>query len=409
MTTDRFVTLACALGALALFIVLFVQPEHALDGRRNVPRPTTEETRGNGYHAAYAWLAASRLPTVSLRERFDALVVRGELAPARNVLVVTLPGTEVFKIAEMRALQKWIRAGNTLLVLAALADAPDWATVMGGVSVGDLKVLSGLDFNTGAASEQRAFSAATLLPNRAHGYFTGVRRAVAASPHAQEDWTARLPYESFMLALAHERDTGKAVLWTRLLGEGRIVVCGLGSLFTDKSLGLADNAQLLANILGANLGREGTVVFDDFHQGLSAAYDPEKFYRDPRLYLTSLILLALWFIWVLGATRLRIPVARIAAPREADLVRANGAFLARVLSRDVAARRLFEHFLRRVALRMPAGSSAAGPWEFLHASAHISALELAQLRHWHTQAFAGARLPLVRLYNLIRRIDRQIA
>ena len=406
--TDRLVTLACALGALALFVVLFVEPERGLDRRRNVPRPTTEETRGNGYHGAYAWLAASRLRTVSLRERFDALVTRGDLAPAGNVLVVTLPGTEVFRNAETRPLQNWIRAGNTLLVLAALADAPDWATVMGGVSVGDLKVLSGLDFSMGGASEHAALAAATLLPSRAHTYFTGVQRAVAASPHAEEEWTARLPYESFMLALAHERDTGKALLWTRLFGEGRIVVFGLGSLFTDRGLGLADNAQLLANIIGANLGRRGAVVFDDFHQGLSAAYDPEKFYSDPRLYLTGLILLALWFVWVLGATRLRIPVARIAAPREADLVRANGAFLARVLSRDVAARRLFEHFFRRVSLRMPSPSSA-GPWEFLQASTHISAPELAQLRHWHTQAFAGARVPLVRLYNLIRRIDRQIA
>jgi len=43
-----------------------------------------------------------------------------------------------------------------------------------------------------------------------------------------------------MLALAHERDGGKAVLWTRLAGDGRIIVCGLGSLFTDNALGLAD-------------------------------------------------------------------------------------------------------------------------------------------------------------------------
>jgi hypothetical protein len=406
---DRLVTLACALGVLALFIALFVEPERGLGRRRSVPRPTTEETRGNGYHAAQAWLAASHLRTVSQRERFDVLLARSDLAPTGNVLVVTLPGTEVFKSAETRRLQRWIRAGNTLLVLAALADAPDWATVMGAVSVGDLKVLSGFDFNTADENEQRALPAATVLANRPHAYFKEVREALAASPHAAEVWTARLPFESFMLALAHERDTGRAVLWTRLAGSGRIVVCGLGSLFTDNALGLGDNAQLLANIIGANLALSGAVVFDDYHQGLSAAYDPQKFYSDPRLYLTSLILLALWFVWVLGATRLRIPVARIAAPREADLVRANGAFLARVLPRDVAARRLFEDFFRRLALRMPQATSVAGPWEYLHTSAHISTSELAQLRHWHTQALAGARVPLVRLYNLIRRIDRQIA
>jgi len=406
---DRFVTLACALGALALFIVLFVEPERGVGPRADVPRPTTEESGGNGYRAAYAWLAASKLHAVSQREPFDALIARRHLVPTGNVLVVTLPGTEIFKLAETRRLQKWVRAGNTLLVLAALADRPDWAGAAGGVSVGDLKVLSGLDFNTADASEHPARPPPTLLPNRPHAYFTGVHSAVAAAPHSEEEWTARLPYESFMLALAHESDDAEALRWTRLAGDGRIVVCGLGSLFTDNALGLADNAQLLANIIGANLAPSGAVVFDDYHQGLSAVYDPQKFYSDPRLYLTGAILLGLWFLWVLGATRLRAPVMTLAAPREADLVRANGAFLARVLPRDVAARRLYEDFFRRLAMRIPPGACDEGPWEYLHASAHVSASELLQLRHWHTQACAGARVPFVRLYNLIRRIDRQIA
>jgi len=129
---DRLVTLACALGALALFILLFVGPGEGFGRRGNIPRPTTEETRGNGYRAASTWLSASHLGSVSQRERFDALVARDNLATAGNVLIVTLPGTDVFRLAETRALQKWVSAGNTLLVLAALADAPDWATVIGG-------------------------------------------------------------------------------------------------------------------------------------------------------------------------------------------------------------------------------------------------------------------------------------
>jgi hypothetical protein len=406
---ERLITLACALGALALFVVLFINPGGGVDARGNVARPTTEELRGNGYHAAYSWLMASGLRTVSQRERFDALIARRDLAATGNVLVVTLPRKEFFRSGETRALQKWLRAGNMVLVLAALADEPDWAQGPGAVNVGDLKDLAGLDFEMVPGREQRSQKDVALLPNRAHAYFKGVGGAVAASGHSQQEWTVRMPYESFMLVLGHERDSGKAVLWTRALGEGRIVVCGLGSLFTDKALGLSDNAQLLANIIGANLGHRGAVIFDDFHQGLSAAYDPEKFYADPRLYVTGAILLTLWFIWVLGATRLRFPVTRIAAPREADLVRANGGFLARVLSRDVAARGLLEHFLRRVHRRMPAGRVAQGPWEFLGACPRVAAADLLQLRRWDAQARAGRHVPLLRLYNLILRIDRQIA
>lgn len=402
-------TLACALGALALFILLFVGPGQGFGRRGNIPRPTTEETRGNGYHAASAWLSASHLRATSQRERFDALVARGNLATTGNILIVTLPGTDAFRLTETRALQKWVRAGNTLLILAALADAPDWSTVMGGVSVGDLRALALLDFDTRDAGAHRMPPAVTLVPNRPHAYFNEVRRALAGAPRSEEEWTARIPSESFMLALAHERDSGKGVLWTRLAGDGRIIVCGLGSLFTDNTLGLADNAQLLANIIGANLGASGAVVFDDYHQGLSAAYDPQRFYSDPRLYLTCAILIALWFAWVLGSTRLRVPSITIAAPREADLVRANGAFLARVLTPDAAARRLFEDFFRRVALHRPQSAAQLGTWEYLHASTHVSASELAQLQHWHTRVLSGARVPLVRLYNLIWRISRQIA
>jgi hypothetical protein len=409
--TDRLATLAAALGALALFLLLFVHGEGGLERKRHVPRPTTAELRGSGYHAASLWLTASGLRSVSLRQGFDTLSARHDLAAQGNVLVVTLPGTEIFTIAETRHLQQWIRAGNTLIVLAALSDNPDWSAVLGGVNVGDLNVLSGLDFNKYPADRRQrrhqTSTAAAIVANRAHPYFTGVASALAAAAPPREDWDVRIPYGGFMLSLARERSAANGVLWTRLLGEGRIVVFAVATLFTDKALALADNAQLFANIMAGSLARRGAVIFDDYHQGLSVVYDPQKFYRDPRLYLTSAILLALWFTWVLGATRLKIPLTRIAAPREVDLVRANAGFLARVLPRDVAARRLFEHFFREVRRRMPA-AQANGPWGCLQAATRIDPADLAQLRLWHDAAWAGARVPLVRLYNLIVRIERQI-
>jgi hypothetical protein len=268
-----------------------------------------------------------------------------------------------------------------------------------------LKVLSGIDFDPGAAAVKQGRSSLALLPNHAHVYFSGVQRVLASAPPTAQLWTARMPYDGYLLALAHEDESGQTLMWTRPVGEGRIVVCALGSIFTDGALGEADNARLLSNIVGASRGRRGAVIFDDYHQGLSSAYDPEKFYADPRLHLTALVLLLVWLAWVLGATPLRVPVVRLAAPREADLVRAHGAFLARVLPPDLAVQRLFEHFFRRIGARTD--PSHADPWQQLRALAHVSDAQVAQLRRWHEQNVTGARVALVPLYNLMRRIEGQ--
>ena len=167
------------------------------------------------------------------------------------------------------------------------------------------------------------------------------------------------------------------------------------TLFTNRALGLADNARLLSNIIATNLGPGGAVLFDDVHQGLGANYDPARFYRDPRLHMTIAIVASLWLSWVLGATRLRIPTSRAPVPREAELVRATGGFLARVLTPAAAARRMYEHFLKR------------RPWELLERQPRIATADLTQLRSWYSQ-LGTSRVPLIRLHNLMVKINRQL-
>jgi len=410
---ERLITFICALGALALFFTMFLhQDPHGLGGFE-VPRPTTEERGGNGYQAAMWWLDHEHIRAISLRERYDRLS-KQKLAAIGNVLIVTLPATAVFKTDEFRPLDHWVRAGNTLVVLAALSDTPDWAFSFGGMTSGDLNLLTGLEFESSKIRDLRVRKGAegkdaivrlplhysagkreTLIPNREHAYFNGVNQVVALTDYESQPWAVKVPYEGFVLALAHQRETGEGVFWTRPLGSGRIVVSGLGSIFTNRALGLADNARLLSNLVSTNLGADGAVLFDDVHQGLGANYDPVKFYRDPRLHLTIAIVAALWLSWVLGATRLRFPTARNPVPREAELVRATGGFLARVLTPAAAARRMFDHFLKRRS------------WEVLERQPRIAAADLSQLKSWYTQ-LDTARVPLVRLHNLMRKINRQL-
>ena len=425
--SDRLVTLVCACGALALFLAMFLHGDDSANGRGEVPRPTSEERRPNGYNGAMAWLNAEHIRTVSVRDRFNKLDVRPALPAAGNLLIVTLPAATSFKTEELRPLESWIRTGNTLLVMVALSDDPDWAFELGRPVSGDLSLLTGLEFDlarvpgsrrvsdeVGAriAATARAYAQpqrGTLIPNGPHGYFEDVRTAVALSDYPARAWTVKIPYDGFVLSLAHQQETGDGVLWMRPLGNGRIIVSGLGSLFTNRALGLADNGRLLANIVSASVGPRGAVLFDDMHQGLGAAYDPGRFYSDPRLYETVGIVAALWLCWVLGSTKLQLPGTRAAAPREAELVQVTGAFLARVLTPDAGARGLFEHFFRRLRARLPAAHEKGDPpWELLERHAGVSSADLRQLEAWYADACAARRVPLQRLHNLIVKIDRHL-
>ena len=426
---ERLITLLCALGALLLFFTMFVRCR-AVTGDEEVPRPTTVERSGNGYFAAMEWLDASHIRSISLRDRFDKLATRKDLAPQGNMLIVTLPATAPYKTEEFRPLDRWVRAGNTLLVLAALSDSPDWAFSIGSLASGDLNLLTGLNFETVKTRERRLRSSGhhaptesaarpaeagtlrdriavatrrlteptreTFVANRPHAYFAGVREGVALSDYASQPWSAQVPYDGFVFELAHEHDSGEGVLWTRPLGNGRIVVSAFGSLFTNRTIGLADNARLLANIVSANLGPKGAVLFDDAHQGLGSGYDPVKFYHDRRLRLTLGIVAALWLCWVLGATRLRLPAVRVPVPREAELVRSTGGFLARVLTPAAAARRMIDRLLQRA------------PWPTLERHPRIAPGDIQQLKTWYTDAYGAGRVPLVRVHNLISKINRQL-
>ena len=427
---ERWVTLVCALGALALFLALFLRGGDVGSRRGNLPGPTSEERRGNGYHGAMMWLDEEKIRTVSVRERFDQWLAKHPgAASTGNLLMVTLPVETPFRTEELRPLESWVRAGNTLLVMAALDDPPDWAFSLGRPVTGDLSLLTGLELEAvggarvsaaGQGAEGQSTSAdvgeriaataqafaepreVALVPNGSQAYFSGMGAAVALSDYPAQTWAVKVPYDGFVLALAHERASGQGVFWTRTLGAGRVMVSGLGSLFTNRALGLADNAKLLANIVGVTVGPKGAVLFDDLHQGLSAAYDPGKLYSDARLYATVGILAAVWLCWVLGSTQLRLPGSRVSVPRQAELVQVTGSFLARVLTADAGALGLFEHFFRRLGC-----DQDSPPWDLLKGRPGIATAQIRQLQRWYADARAARAVPLMDLHNLMVKIDRQ--
>jgi len=438
---DRFITLTCALGALLLFGTLFwhggtlSEPEVSL--------PSTAERGDNGLLGALRWLQQEGVPTLSLRERFGTLEHRHELSAAGNLLIVTLPASGHVRNDEVVALDRWIRAGNTLLVLAALSDRPGFAQ-QPRTLYADLQLLTGLSVTheppktsdaapkgapgapgkpTARAKDEARRALArmveelsepqrrTLVPNQPHPYFEGVTSAVAFSDYQPSASSVLVPRDGFVLALAHAADSRTGVFWVRPDGAGTILVSGFASLFSNRALPVADNARLLANLIAVTVGPRGTVIFDDEHQGLTAAYDPAKFYRDRRLYATIATLALVWLLWVLGGTQLQMPHAAGGAPRESDLVRTTGLFFARVLQSPVAARRMFEHFFGQLHVAMPpmAAPAAAAPWEWLEKHPRLALADVRQLKQWYADAHAQRRVPLVRLHNLILATEGRLA
>jgi hypothetical protein len=457
--SERSSTAVLALGALLLFFVVLFGGRSGGIAEGGPARPTSVETAGNGYSIARRWLEREGIAVISLRERFGAL---GRLAPTgperASLLLLTLPGAAPIQTSELLSLDRWLREGNTLLVLAALSDAPDWSEASAGADAFDLKAVTGLDFESlpqrqarlaaegglpvgvrtrrappvsgvpsadptadrrGVRKESRLLAQTArsqAQPVRREGLLEGVAMLLAESDYRSTPWAVRMPFDGVVQELARARDSGQGVLWSRTLGRGRIIVSAYGSLLTNRAVGLGDNAQLLAKLVEASVGRQGVVLFDDGHQGLSPTYDPQQLFGDRRLHLTIALLLGLWLLWVLGSTRLRTPQCAASAPRPVELVRAAGGFFARVLAPPVAAQRLCEHFFVRVQARIHRSGSVAAPlgvhappWDWLERHPRVSAADLATLRIWYARACAGRRVPLARLHNLLLSLDRQVA
>jgi hypothetical protein len=431
---ERAVTLALALGALLLFLMLFVHVQGPVG--KGVSSPTTADRQNDGLLGALTWLREEGVRTHPVRERFTSLARMRGLPARGNLLVVTLPSEVPFRNDEAAWLDRWVAQGNTLLVLAALSDRPAWAR-NSGVLEGELRLLTGLGIervpparaapaakgpprsDSGGASAHELVQAArlrlkprrdTLLPSREQRYLKDVHAVAGFSDYPPRAWKLQLPGAAVPLCLAHLGASGPCALWLSPHGAGEIVLSGFGSVLSNRALGEADNARLLANLVRGSVAPDGAVLFDDQHQGLTEAYDPEKFYRDRRLYLTLGILAGMWIVWVVGGTRLAPPPAPPAAQGEADLVQATGLFLARVLHPSAAGRRMFEHFFMR--LRRMLRETTLDPsayWEWLENNPRLVRADVAQLRTWYADAYSNNKVPLTRLHNLIARTEMQIA
>ena len=420
---ERLVTFGLAVAALFLCYALFLpkpSPENPA-----TTRPLSTDTGAAGYLAAWRWLQAVHIPAISLRDRFDHLSSGKEQRRTGNVLLTTLPHKLPVRPEEASRLDEWIERGNSIVIAAALDDTPAWALEGDGRLASDVGRLSRLKFETRETQEAahkdsstaeklksalKTFSESRDLaiePRGAHPLMTGVHSLKLSSDLPASRWLATPMDSSGVLQVAQVADGGNAVIWIKRQGNGQVIVLGVAGLFSNRDLGSADNAKLLANVIGWTLEPGGAVIFDDAHQGAVDYYDAKAFYKDPRLHSTLWWLVLLWFVFVLGIQRFRGLPHRQTADVTA-FVSSSGDFFASALTPPTAGARLLANFFNALHRRLGTREDGSPVWDWLSSQAAVSRDDVRELKELQTRIQSGRRFNLPRLQNLLSRLQGKI-
>ncbi len=410
---DRLVTLLGALGALALFIALVMPPGAEPD----ISRPVSPATGANGYRGLELWMADSGVVSHSLKRRLTEIDSLGFPATG-NLLITTMPHEQAMRSDEVQMLKRWVAEGNTLLVMAALDDTPDWTlSTESDNFLAGLERLTGMSFTALLDDDDEVLvvgdflneSAMNFVADPVHPMMSGVTRLQGVTDAPTSIWQPDFSLQ-FYLTLVAEEETGTAALWEIPWQDGRMIVSASASLFTNRALGEADNAQLFANIVAFHLAPGGVVIFDDMHQGLSELYDPEAFFSDARLGASVLFVLAFWLVYVVGTSgRLVLPRSRQQMPRQSDLVRAIGGFMARKLSRSSAGRMMIEGWLAELHTSGRISATNQTAWQELAAMPLVDREVLAAVNAAHAQLGEGRKVDLAELHNHLQTLRRTLA
>lgn len=421
---ERFTTFAAATTALVLVIGLLSPPQEQPSA---LSLPTTEDSGNDGLKGMYSWLKLNAVAVTSWRRPFTQL--NQTAAKHGNLLVLSLPSPRIISRAEWGALTRWLSQGNNLLLLGTAYLLPAWAT--GEDCFCEVKkLLSGFAWTitkntedqpgSAASSDDGSFNASVtalqnrikshlpeasaLLPMSSHPLLDGVTRLdTQTMPNRlQQPWTLHSKHPDNLavglLRVAGQQQTVAA--WQIRAESGQILLLQTPDLFSNSRLNRADNAQFLSNLTAFLLAPEGQVLFDDYHFGLSELYDPDRFFKDPRLHHTLLFLGAFWLLYVIGHSNRLAPVRPSAyKPSATDFIEVMAGFFARQLTSRVLATSLVRQLLADLIKHRHLPDETA-VWHWLSQHSQVSAQQL-QILH---QAEAGQTRSVLILTNTIKDI-----
>ncbi len=424
---ERLITLLTGLSALAIMYVLFSSQHQNLN--KPISLPTSEDRGSDGLKGLFSWLQREQISVLSLRKPLSQLNRDLSIPPGGNVLILSLPLPAKLMANEQQDLVTWVEKGNTLMILGAAYLHPPWAKLDNCFC--DAKgILEHFHWTLSKPEDQdnkkpHKTKQTDTFKNKINNFREALKQqlpqdsqfvsASAASVLVGIELVntatqADLLKQPWNLSTNTDENQGQVLLktidsglpgaWQMKAGAGRIVLFMTADLFSNARLAYAGNAGLLSNLVGQTLAPNAKVIFDDFHFGLSELYNPNHFFKDPRLHQSLAGLGILWLFYLIGYSTRLAPV-RIAAGKLSakDYIDVTANFFARRINKRQLAEALVKHLLTDISISRRLNSEAE-TWQWLAKHSRISEKQLELLK----QAQAKQTISLLRLSNTINYI-----
>lgn len=229
------------------------------------PRLSIHVTVEDGGRALSIWLAELGYDVRPLEYR--AFRLDDDI----DALFVLAPSIDISE-AESDQILDWVGRGGTLLLVA---DEPN-------------QVLDDL----GVAVRVRGVDVQDAVPLQPV-FLNPPVRSVRVEPLTR----LQLPGPEWVPLLGTANDNTGPVAATATYGSGRIHILSSVSPLTNEGIGVADNAAYVTNVL-AGVPRGGTVVFDEYHHGLTERGTfNQRLVREPWGW-AALWAIAFTFVWL---------------------------------------------------------------------------------------------------------------
>ena len=415
---DRFISLLGGLAALYVFVALFFNPQVSDLAQLSVPTSVDQGTLGlKGLHD---WLEKSDVPVYRLRGRYRDLDNIRDLGKRGNLMILSLPQVAPARKREIDFLQKWVKQGNHLLILAARSDGHllqakfnssgsrllqrfGFRLTPKATDIKDEKKKTGIKE---ALNNTEPSEAITLQPRGRHPLTRDISQISTKGNKLSPQLYTLVSSSSYRssMVLLENRDKVPA-FWETRYGHSRVWVSRFAYLFSNGQLGEKDNARLLANIVSAAVAPGGKVVFDDMHQGNTELYDKKALFSDPRLHNTLWFIFAFWVLYVIGHTNRIAPlVSRNGPSKASDFVRAMANLFARRLTPVAAANLLFSHFFDWIRIKYSLPTNGQPVWQLLESTERIDKNDLAELQQRYAELQKNKKVNLMKLVNKMQKM-----